>query len=459
MKARGHQTGALADKARPALISWLVVVWAILAPDQAAWSNPVDAFGFGARSAAMAGAQTAASDDGGANYYNPAILATFDEIRFDLGYQLASPSLTVNDLDVGVAPSRGVTTSLNVPGRIAGTRVALGAGLFLPDQHITRTRTLASSKPRFVVYDNRPQRLFIAANLSLAITERLFIGGGLAYMSSTRGSVLLDGRIGFPSAEDSDLDLAIDVDLETIRYPQAGLFYRATPWLDIALSYRGGFTLTLDQLFTVRGDVGLEGREPVVENGLFELQTVSQDLFQPTQVSVGAWARISRSFAVAFDLQWQRWSEFENPAARVDIMLDAGQFNDLIDIPDAPSLPRADFHDIVVPRVGVEWTVSRAPGRDVHLRTGYGFELSPVPAQFGESNFIDNHKHNLSLGAGLVLHDLGAILLEPLSLDAYVALTVLGGRDHVKLSPIDPVGDYRSDGHILQAGVSSRWRF
>ena len=437
----------------------LVMLTAIIAHGPLAAANPVDAFGFGARSAAMASAQTAASDDGGANYYNPAILATFDEIRFDLGYQLAAPSLTVNDLDVGVDTSRGITTSLNVPGRIAGTRVALGAGLFLPDQHITRTRTLASSKPRFVVYDNRPQRLFIAANLSLEITDRLFIGGGLAYMSSTRGTVLLDGRVGFPSAEDSDLDLAIDVDLETIRYPQAGVFYRATPWLDLAVSYRGGFTLTLDQIFTVRGDVGVEGREPVVENGLFELQTVSRDLFQPTQVSAGAWARITRSLSLAFDLQWQRWSEFDNPAARVDIMLDAGQFNDLIDIPEAPELPEASFHDIIVPRVGLEWTASRSPGRDIHLRTGYSFELSPVPAQFGETNFIDNHKHNIALGAGVVLRDLGEILLEPLSLDAFVALTVLGGRDHIKLSPIDPVGDYRSDGHILQAGVSSRWRF
>ena len=432
---------------------------AMVAQDGRIWANPVDAFGFGARGAGMANAHTAAADDGSANYYNPALLASFDEIRIDLGYQMARPTLTVNDLDVGVDSSRGLTASLIVPGRVAGARIALGGGFFLPDQHLTRTRTLASSRPRFVIYDNRPQRVFMAANLSLQVTDNLFVGAGLSYMSSTRGSVVLDGRVGFPNAMDSDLELGIDVDLETIRYPQAGIFYRAAPWLHLGLSYRGGFKLLVDQVFIVQGNVGPGGIEPLVEDGFFQLHTVSQDLFQPAQLTAGAFARISESFALAFDLQWQRWSEFENPAARVEVELDVGQFNDLIDIPEAPAIPEIRFHDTLVPRLGIEWTPVRSDKLDVSLRGGYAYELSPVPEQFGETNFIDNDKHTLSLGSGVVLRDFTEILLEPLSLDAFVAMTILSERPHTKLSPIDPVGDYRSGGYILQAGVSSRWRF
>ena len=47
----------------------------------------VDAYGYGARAPAMAGAATAATDgDSSATYYNPAALASADEIRLDLGY-------------------------------------------------------------------------------------------------------------------------------------------------------------------------------------------------------------------------------------------------------------------------------------------------------------------------------------------------------------------------------------
>ncbi len=422
-------------------------------------ANPIDAFGYGARAAAMGGAQTAASEDGGANYYNPALLASFGDIRMDVGYQLAFPSLLVNDLDLNVDDSRGTLLSLIAPGEIKGVGVALGAATFLPDQHLSRIRTLSSDQPRFVAYDNRPQRMFLAATLSVSLAEKLFAGIGVAYMSSTQGTVTLDGRLGFPNADDSDFALDMNVDLKTIRYAQAGLFYRARPWLDIGLSYRGQFSLVLDQVFLIQGDVGAEGVEPLVEDGYFRLRTVSQDLFQPEQITAGLDARLTPNLSVAFDLQLQRWSKFENPAAEITIDLDIGQFNDLIDIPDAPPLPEAGFRDILVPRLGVEWTAMRSRDRDLHLRGGYVYEPSPVPEQIGETNFVDNDKHILSAGVGLTLRNFTEILPRPLSLDAFVAATVLEGRIHRKVSAADAVGSYRSSGHVLQMGLLSRWRF
>lgn len=438
--------------------TWIWVAALLLGSVRAAAANPIDAFGFGARAAALGGAQTAAADDGGANYYNPALLATFDEIHIDIGYQLAAPTLLVNGLDLGVDHSRGTTAALTAPGLVAGKRIALSGAVFLPDEHITRTRALPSQKPRFALYDNRPQRLFLAASLAVGLTDRLFVGAGLAYLSNTRGTVILDGRLGFPNPADSDLQLAIDVDLETIRYPQAGVLYRARPWLDMGLSYRGGFRLRLDQVFLIQGDIGAANIEPIVEDGYFRLHTVSQDLFQPAQWTAGFEARIRPDITLAFDLEWQRWSELDNPAARIDIELDVGEFNDLIDIPPPPPLPAPGFHDIAVPRLGIEWLAARAPRRDVLVRGGYVYEPSPAPEQVGETNFIDNHKHTLSLGTGLILRQTSEILPGPISLDAFAAVTLLETRLHAKLSPVDPIGDYRSSGHIWQLGLSSSFR-
>lgn len=436
----------------------LGVLVVVLLAAGSAHANPVDTFGFGGRSPAMAGAQTAAANDGSANYYNPAILATYEDIRVDIGYQTAVPDLRVGGLDLGVDASRGFAVALSSPGRIGPVELAISGGLFLPDQHILRARALEASQPRFSLYDNRPQRLFLAANVAFRVGRRLAFGGGIAYMAKTVAAVDLAGRLGYPDAEDSDLALAIDADVKELRYPQAGVLFSATPWLDLGLTYRGGYKLVLDNTVRVLADIGSEGM-PIVEEGSLSLHAVAQDLFQPEQWSAGLAAQITPQLLVAFDLALHRWSKFENPATRIDVAIDAGQFNDLLDIPDTPSLPRPHYSDIAIPRIGAELTVLRDVRRKLDLRGGYAYEPSPVPEQVGESNFIDNDKHTGSFGAGLTLSGFTELLPRPLRLDAFLALTYLSARTHHKLSPVDPVGDYRATGKIIQAGLSSTWHF
>jgi long-chain fatty acid transport protein len=198
----------------------------------------------------------------------------------------------------------------------------------------------------------------------------------------------------------------------------------------------------------------------VVTNGHLDLTTISQDLFQPAQYTAGFSARVSSRFLVAFDLAYHRWSTFENPSAHITIDLDVGQFNDLVKIPPFSPLPPPNFHDIVVPRLGMEWLATQTEDRALRVRAGYVYQPTPAPEQTGETNFIDDNRHIFSLGAGLELrHGLGEIIPRPLSLDGFVALTALEPRDHRKLSPVDPIGDYRSGGHIWSAGILSRWRF
>jgi long-subunit fatty acid transport protein len=423
-------------------------------------ANPADMFGFGARGAAMGNAQVAAANDGTAAYYNPALLARLDDIGIDVGYQAALPTLRVDGGDTHTDPSRGFDIDLVVPGRIGGARLAIGACLFLPDQQITRLRSSSAEQPRFILYDNLPQRLVLAAVAAVSLGDRLQVGGGISYMSSTKGTVQLSGLLGFPRPEDSNLALAIDVDLLTIRYPVAGVSYRALPWLDLGFSYRGGFYLTVDLAFSVHGDVGEPGMPPVVTNGHLDLEAVTQDLFQPAQYTAGFDARLTPRLQLAFDLTYKRWSAFQNPSAHITFDLDVGQFNDLVDIPPFPPLPEPNFHDIAVPRVGVEWLAADSPQRRWFGRAGYVYEPSPAPEQVGESNFIDNDKHTVSIGAGLELsRGLRPFIPRPVSFDAFLSLTELVPRDHRKISPIDPAGDYRSSGHVLAMGLLSRWRF
>ena len=49
--------------------------------------------------------------------------------------------------------------------------------------------------------------------------------------------------------------------------------------------------------------------------------------------------------------------------------------------------------------------------------------------------------------------------LVPLVRSESDGLTALTPRDHHKTSPIDPIGDYRSGGHVWQLGLLTRWQF
>ncbi len=115
-----------------------ISVFLALVERQPAVANPVDAFGIGARGAALAGAQTAASKDSSANYYNPALLARLDDLHIDIGYRVAAPYLAINGANLGVDTSRGTHMGIVVPGTLGPLQVAIGGATYLPDQQLRR---------------------------------------------------------------------------------------------------------------------------------------------------------------------------------------------------------------------------------------------------------------------------------------------------------------------------------
>ena len=430
-----------------------------LAAADVAHANPIDAFGYGSRAAAMGGAATAASEDSSANYYNPAGLVRGHDLRIDIGYRYAQPLLRMNGRDVGVDASRGFLVGIVAPGRIGPFRFAFGASLWLPDQRLTRVRSLPFDQPRFVLFDNRPQRLYLAANLAIQIVPGLYVGGGLTFMSKTAGQLFLKGSVAVSDPDASSLVSKIDVDLVAVRYPQAGILWEATRWLSIGVTYRHSFVLNLDQQFRIDGNIGNPGLTPIVENGYFAAHSISIDLFQPWQLTGGAALRLKRELLLTFDVTFARWSEFPVPAANLTLGLDIGVYNDKVMLPPPRSYAPSRFHDIVIPRAGVEWRAWQRPKIAIDLRAGYSYEPTPVPDQIGESNFADSDKHTFSVGAGFELARITAILPRPLAIDVHFAGTYLPPRANRKIDALDPVGDFVADGVILQLGLMIRSRF
>lgn len=440
------------------ILSTLCLALALLTSDRAANASPLDMFGSGARGMAMGGAQTAATNDSSANYYNPALLAAVSGLEIDLGYHLALPVLRIDGRDLGVDSSHGGRIALAMPGRLGPARLGVGISLSLPDQHLMRVRTLNQQQPRFSLYDNRAQRLYLSVNAGFAIGEKFSIGGGLGYVTGTSGDLTLAGRVGFPDADDSDLRLDMDVDITSIAYINVGMAYELRPWLRVGFSYRGGVQPNTDLSIHIEGDIGADNRDPIVADAVVFIRSASLSHFQPAQFNLGFDARLSHTLTLAGDLSYHRWSQYENPAADLTTELELGEFNDFVDPPSPIVLAPTNFHDILIPRLGIEWLARKRSSSLLHLRAGYYYEPSPAPEQIGVTNFVDNDKHTATMGAGLTLPRWGA-LLRPLSFDAAFAVTSMEQRGHRKLSPVDPVGDYRSDGTVWQVRTTARFRF
>ena len=425
----------------------LSFAWGLTAPS-AGWANPLDAFGFGPRGVAMGGAVTATARDVSATYYNPAGLALSDALLLEVGYTRVEPALTLNGVEQDVDASAGLQGGLVLPGVVAGRRVGVGLGVHLPDRRVTRLRALRQSKPRFELYDNRPQRLSITSGLGIEVAPGLSLGAALTYLSGTEGALRVGGVVHASDPERTRLLSGMDVNLKAVRYPSFGLQWCPTRAVCLGVSERERFELALDLDVDVQGRI-VSGSDDavVVERGRFFLNSRNADLFSPRQVAVAA-AWTGANHTLEADVTWLQWSAFPGSTATIIIDLDLGDLDFTVPLPDPPGPAR--YHDIWVPRLGAERRVLGRVGEDsLWVRGGMFYEPSPAPEQRGLGNSLDADKWGASAGLAVEWVDPWGLTPRPIELALSGLWIGLVERSHLKASPADGVGDVVSGGALV----------
>jgi long-chain fatty acid transport protein len=395
-----------------------------------------------------------------ANYYNPAALVRSRGLELGIGYFRADHALSTNGRDSHVDPVKGIHGGIVAPGRVLGIPFAFGLAVHLPDERLSRVRSLRQEQPRWELYDNRNQRLFLAANLALRPVPWLAIGGGVSFMSSTRGRLDVTGEANIFRADDSKLRHEVDADLTAVRYPQAGVRIELGDRVALAAVYRGEFQLGLDLTAHLAGDIS------GLTTALYDLRTRSVDNFLPRQVVLGGSWAVTRAVRTTFDTTWIDWSAYIAPAAKLDTVLDIppprGGWPATITPPQTPAPTRIEplrMHDRIVPRVGVEWHALGDGSVKGFVRGGYELAKSPIAAQTGLTNYVDRDRHALSFGVGAAFEDLLPELPGTLSIDGHVQWSELIDATTRKTSAADYVGDYTAAGHILNLGVTVGFAF
>jgi len=418
-------------------------------------ANPLDTFGFGSRGTAMGDAQAADASDFSANYYNPAGLVHAQRFEIAVGYFRAEHQLETNGRNNGVDPVAGLVGGLVLPGRVFGVPIAFGLGLHLPDDRLSRVRDLPQTQPRWELYDNRNQRLYLAANLAIAPWPWLEIGGGLSFMASTTGSLDITGEANLFNASQSQLRHQVDADLTAVRYPQLG----ARVWLGkraaLALVYRGQFALDLNLSARLYGDISH------LTTAYYALKTASVDAFLPQQVVLGGSFLPIDRLKVDIDFTWVNWSAYVTPVANLDVTLaippPVGGWPAGISPPSVPAPAQVvplKMSDRIVPHVGVEWLAYERGKFKGFVRAGYEYQKSPVAPQTGPTNYVDRDRHTAALGFGLRVDKPVAILSGDVRFDVHAQLSVLPDALTAKVDPADPVGDYVAGGLIWNLGAT-----
>lgn len=442
----------------------LVFLFAWLVPASAV-ANPFDTIPLGARAIGLGGAYGALASDYSANFYNPAGLATSDDLQLAVGYTFFEPSLTLNDEDLDVDGIRGFQGGIVLPGRVWDHRIALSVALHLPDERVTRLRALPESQPRFVLYDNHPQRIVLTTSLGFEVVKDLvYVGVGLTYLSDTQGRLRVEGQVDFQNEEGTTLLSAVDVDFKAVRYPSAGILLTPRDDLRIGLTFRDEFDLSLDIGVVVNGDIIVDGTTDIpttiVEDAELVVTSKNSNLFSPRQLALSvAWTPELAGLAWTFaaELTWNQWSRFVSPTAFLGTSLTADPLP--LAIPPNPAPTDPGFHDTLVPRLGAEVRAVESAHLDLALRLGTWFEKSPAPAQRGLTNFADGDKLGFGLGFSLDFKDFSEVFPKPLSLDFGALFLWMPERVHEKHNPADPVGDYRSAGSMFGFTTTLRFAF
>ncbi len=343
-----------------------------LSTPAAARASPQDLFGYGLRHAAMAGTGSSYASDYGAVHANPAGISRVRARALTLGYAATGFELRRDGAPHSADPGRATLIGVAFPVPFGGAlrdRVALALGFFTPTDVVVRGRILRPDTPQFVVLPDRVQSVALQLGLGLDLGLGFRVGGGFTALAALRGDVLVTSDAAGRSTT------RIDNQLVASYAPLVGASFERGPWR-VGVTFRGELV--------ARFAVVISAPEIGIPVPPLNVSGVAQ--YDPAQLQVeGAWQH--RGWTLALGVTGKRWSDYPGPSEATTAS-------------SAPP-PPPGFTDTVVPRAAVEHRWSFANDADVSLRGGYFFEPTPAPAATPERQYMDAHRHAITLGTGV----------------------------------------------------------
>ena len=353
-------------------------------------------YGYSPRGIGMGGAMSATADDFAAAYYNPAGTAFLSHPTTGIGYMVTGSVLTgvhieAPDLD----RTQGMVFGMALPLPLGGflrERLAFGFASFFPNGVLLGIRVPYPSDPQYVILQNSGRSLTLIPTLSIKLTKGLSIGGGAQIFTNTAGE--------FYAVVDPNgaINATVGEELTSHFVSTFGMMIRPGEYWTALEGWR--FGLVFRDRFSASYRVPVNSYIASVPLAVYFSAT---SLYTPRQW-VAALAYSYGRWLWEADVSFNQWSGFPDPNLKLDIRFKIPllpvSFQDSVSYP-----PR--FHDTFTPRVGMEVLAADGEDLDFFVRAGYSFDPSPVPAQTGETNYLDTDRHIGGLSLGLAWNGIG----------------------------------------------------
>lgn len=376
----------------------------------------------------------------------PAALGFVHQVQLDVSTQYMDPHL--RPFGTLVQNSSGNLASFDSAGVLSGggniiaialpfgkvRPVTLGGALYLPYSTLIRISGQPVDHPYYPLYTDIARNFFFVVGAGYEPMDGLAIG---VNVRSTTKSVAF-------------YNLRND---NSVNYSASVVEGKSESRLSVSVLYdnerAGGFPYSVGAMY--RASSGLQTKLIADVSTFVSVQgsVTSLPSYTPAEWVVMSSVRLV-DWTLAADLAWVKWSGFVSPYG-------TGNINTYV----VGDLHReANFKDIPVPRFGIDRTKVRDGFfRKIAYRLGYAYFPSPVPNQTGDSNFVDNNRHEFTAGLGTGIenpfqgHDL-------IDLDLFFQYNHLARREVRKDSALN-VGapGYITGGKILLYGLGASFKF
>ena len=435
-------------KATVTIFLCALCTWCLVLP---AWGGGMSITSVGAKAKAMGGAFRAIADDWSAAYYNPAGLfyttenqLTFNEVISNHQVKY-TPDVNYGGYDVGfydgeiynryeilTNPTLGGYFKLPVGGR----DIVAGLAIFQPFDHnlawqVFQPLNNSASLPGQQIEHNFDA---VAMNIVSAIElmeDQLSLGISAGVMKSdlTYGGFFLRPN---PLSPDSAFysqiagrpnDLITEWQNSTGKgfspNLRAGLLYKASPKLQLGLSYAMKSTVTVDgetyfyyympdiPAYHNRSDVhpNFTSMDYIFSSGArYEaLADFETEFTLPAQIGAGVAYQLNDRLLLAGDLEYTFWSSFEGYHFKYTFKNDSITYNAAVNEWMTQDMyAPVDCKNIFKGSIGMQYQRSDA----LQLRAGYMADQTPFEAGTLNPAFFDSGlKHSFNIGVGLTFEN------------------------------------------------------
>lgn len=405
-----------------------------------------DQQGVGSRVKAMGGAGTALAEDSAATYYNPASLSQCaqNQVQIETSYwhyglTVDSPSESYEGESLSDRSAVTLSGCLHLPYK-------LSAG-FLFDtglSHVQRLQqTSLSTTPEFALYGKPLEQISMQGGIAFQVNKKLSLGIG--------GAVLVNSGLQIGAevpilADEGEINGSVAWTLKPAASFYGGARYQVNEKLVLAAAIRTALFHQLEAQARTR----VQAAGVLIDVDLL-LENVAW--YSPLQASIGTSYQLSHTITAAFDLSWYHYSAHPGPNIHVspldpDNSVAAG----LNYPPDEPP----NFHDIFVPRFGLEYL----PSTELALRAGLSYRPSPAPLPSPDrrSSLLDAAVASLSLGAGYSWQFVSTgekSTLSNFELSAHLRAHHMSEQSVRKVINTNESESFKFGGQMLDAGITA----